>query len=311
MNLEWDEILASDTPWRRKLRAHQSRYRAEHLKVPPGEDKDGRSLGNLLPAEALDPNSGDPTLNFLGESSVWEYAQEVMARVKEAKGTLEEDRLKRNLLSSMPLCFNLFGYLRQHLELVAGPFSELFGVQMARVTRIECEWAPPTADHLQDKTAFDAVVFFETSAGGEGFIGIETKYSEPFGTQKVSRPERYEKALAELPLTDEFRSEVEGIVTNQVWRNLLLTTSLVRSGGFEVGKTAVVALREDDAASKAVEDVNSRLQEPMLQFCPMEEVVKPFIEIPETSEWANQFSARYFPEGSDSLARPRISRRGM
>jgi len=66
------------------------------------------------------------------------------------------------MLSSMPACFNMFGALSGHpefLDLVRATLDP----EAADVVRVECEWAPPPTDALNDKTAFDAVVVVRVS----------------------------------------------------------------------------------------------------------------------------------------------------
>ena len=84
--------------------------------------------------------------------------------MREAGGTLEPTRLKKNMLSSMPVCFNLFGALRGEpglLELIRTTLDP----EATSIVRVDCEWAPPPAEALSDKTAFDAVTTRWTKYG--------------------------------------------------------------------------------------------------------------------------------------------------
>src|SRR3954471_7048128 len=104
----------------------------------------------------------------------------------QSEGTVEPDRLKNNLLSSQPLCFNLFGPLGSDLGSASQAIAGLLGVPHdIRVTAVKIEFAPPAESHLEDRTAFDAWIEYE-GPNGRGFIGIETKLTEPFSQASYS-----------------------------------------------------------------------------------------------------------------------------
>lgn len=71
-------------------------------------------------------------------------------------GTLKFDRLEQDMLSSMPLCFNLFGHLRLHRSTAADVFQRLLDLNIEEIEEIEVEVAPQKpASYLNDHTAFD------------------------------------------------------------------------------------------------------------------------------------------------------------
>jgi hypothetical protein len=141
----------SDNAFAGRMRFHQSWYRATVLEVPYGTGPTPRAkteYGNMLTAE--DAAKG---LNFLTPA----IFAAVKARLAETEGLIEEFRLLRNMLSSQPLCFNLFGYLGLHLDLATRLMEALFPGEVKRVTRVVVEHAPaPRAEYLNDRTAFDA-----------------------------------------------------------------------------------------------------------------------------------------------------------
>ena len=79
-------------------------------------------------------------------------------------GLVKEDRLRRFLLSSQPMCFNLFGQFQdeQRREALL-PWVRRVRPGAVRVTQVEIEWAPPAEDHFRGGSAFDAFVEYETS----------------------------------------------------------------------------------------------------------------------------------------------------
>lgn len=94
----------SDDAFRRRMRLHQSWYRDQVLCVPysTGPRKSDRTFyGNMLTEESA--NAG---LNFL-IPGIFALARQ---RIAEGPGA-EPFRLQRNMLSSQPMCFNLFGAL--------------------------------------------------------------------------------------------------------------------------------------------------------------------------------------------------------
>ena len=247
--------VASDTKWRAQYRALQSWYREVVLDVPPGLKSPGRLVGSMLPAEAVEVRPG---LNFL-TPEIAAYVDRRIPEVQAADGTIEVDRLRRNMLSSMPLCFNLFGHLRGAQRPAAEVLSSLLKLEIEEIERIEVEWAPPAAEHLGDRTAFDAFIEYRTHDGARGFLGIETKYTEPF-SQTVYESERY-RAVTEAP-TSGFKpgayDRLIGPDTNQLWRNALLALSLRAKGVYAHGHVLVVACRGDAGAAKALKGLRVR-----------------------------------------------------
>ena len=157
-----------------RIRFHQSWYRARVLGLPWGTGPmphSKRELGSMLTRE-----DGAAGRNFLSPE-LFELGQ---ARIAEKTGTVDEFRLRHNMLSSQPMCFNLFGYLELNLDLATRTFAALDS-DVAQVTDVRMEYAPePAADYLADRTAFDAFIAYERKGGGKGFFGIETKLTEKF-----------------------------------------------------------------------------------------------------------------------------------
>jgi hypothetical protein len=57
----------------------------------------------------------------------------------------------------------------------------VLAVDIVTIEEVLVEHAPPAAKAmLGDRTAFDAFLLSTTSTGGKGFLGVETKYTEPF-----------------------------------------------------------------------------------------------------------------------------------
>lgn len=297
----WDDPslqVSSDSSRRARYRLLQSWFRETELGVPPGTKKGKPGLGRqceVAIGSMLSPEHGSKGLNFL-RPEVVEYAQVRAREVKKKGGTLESVRLERNMFSSMPLCFNLFGWLRFHRAEAAAALGEVLALDIARVTEIEVEWAPPPDQHLGDRSAFDAYVEYVTSAGEPGFLGVETKYTEPFSRFK------YIKQTYRTVTEAEDSGFVEGAVdrlvkssTNQVWRNALLAISLRRSRGLRLGHSVVLACAGDPGAKAAVAGLSDCHREPasVLRAGTLESLVDALSRLPEAAEFATDFRRRY------------------
>lgn len=135
-----------------RMRLHQSWYRAHVLGLACGTGPRASSTshyGNML--TRVDGAAGR---NFL----MPEIAHAASERVAEGVGAVEEFRLLHNMLSSQPMCFNLFGPLVRDRALAARLLPALVPEAISEVTRVVVEWAPePAPDYLGDKTAFRRV----------------------------------------------------------------------------------------------------------------------------------------------------------
>ena len=302
MALRWDDpklAVKSDDRRTFKHRLLQSWYREEVLGAEPGvytpSGKPRRVLGSLLHGDDL---KFRPELNFLNVEA-FNHAIKRIDAVHEAGGTLEPRRLKENMLSSMPACFNLFGALRsqpQLLDLVRETLDPL----ATAIVRVDCEWAPPPGDALSDKTAFDAVLVTAREDGSTHLIGIETKYTEPFSTTEYPA-DRYRKTHDECGWFHPDSAEtLVGAATNQLWRNTLLAAACEMDGYASSASVAVVALADDSKAQSAVAGVRDALHEPEVRCAavPFER----FVDVARhlggpVAAWANQFERRYLDLG--------------
>jgi hypothetical protein len=216
--------------------------------------------------------------------------------VLKSSGSLDEKRLRSNLLSSMPMCFNLFGSLRSRRAAAAAPLARAFELEIAEITMIEVEWAPPPEKHLGDRTAFDAYIEYRRTDGQSGFIGVETKYTEPFSPQPYDRP-RYRELTEAAPevLQPEAASALISGKTNQLWRNLLLAISHRNTGEFDFGHVAIVHCDEDQTVRRAVGRLEQYLVDPhaVIRRVSFEKIVDELAGADELAEFAGLFSRRY------------------
>jgi hypothetical protein len=149
----------------------------------------GRPLGSrIAPAEGNRP----VLANYLSAPA----KRQVSATVEAAPFTgalLGRPRLWVDLLSSQPLCFNLFGPLAEDLELAAAALQLMWPHLITRVTDIRFEWSPGRSDqhYTGNRSAFDVFIGCD-GPSGRTFLGIDVKYHEDLTTRPARHEDRYD-----------------------------------------------------------------------------------------------------------------------
>ena len=217
--------VASDASFQRRLREMQSRWR-EARGLPIGEHN-GRPLGSRLAM----PFARDELANYLTPTIREIVRVEVIDAQSGQDKLYSEPRIFNDLLSSQPLCFNLFGELKADLVLATAWARLLWPTRVARVTGIEFEWSPGRSDdrYLGNRSAFDVAVFTQTPTGGSGFIGIEVKYHEDLRVKAATHKSRYDTVAA---ASDAFGPDLEALRTpplQQIWLDHLLALSMLQA----------------------------------------------------------------------------------
>lgn len=168
-----------------------------------------------------------------------------------------------------------------------------------RVIDTICEWAPqPPSAHLGDRTAFDAMVRYEDARGGESFVAVETKYTEPF-SPTIYCPDRYRDVTRECGW---FRDPVgapdrlKAPASNQLWRMALLAGTVEQNSATDGAAIAVVCTAGDRGAEAAVAAVRSELNEPdrRVRCIALEDIVAVARDLGDgLAAWAARFERRY------------------
>nr|WP_156996722.1 hypothetical protein [Knoellia aerolata] len=225
-------------------------------------------------------------------------------------GIIYEDRLRRNLLSSQPLCFNLFGYLSQVDANALLPWVRLYAARAVSVSRIRLEYSPSVSElgaAPLGGSAFDAFVEYTLPGESKGFIGIETKYHEDLAKGLKIPPEgsaARDKYARETRLRAWLTGAESRLIEHrknlQFWYNQLLaqrTHELVTDsmGGrlYEEFTEVVVACRQDESAKAVVRTVAAQLAEGhagTLRFCAIDDVVS---TVAGHDDWKREFHERY------------------
>ncbi len=266
---KYGEKYSEDSKFVADCRQLQSMYRVEvNEAIRPYKGRDGKThyYGNYI---SDGKKSGK---NFL-TGYAFIYAKERVANRKEYE-TIEEDRLFNNLLSSQPMAFNLFCPLREMLD--KSPEAATAAIKAAlpmypihSVTDVDLEFIPEDYAKLSgDKSAMDAIIRFVDDSDQEGFIAIETKYSENLGTnvalEKGTNKPRA-KSLEAVRQLKCFEPDIEERITEgrlkltQIYRNFLLSESYGSRYGLD-SYSIIIAPARHPTTGKEVDSLRNELR---------------------------------------------------
>lgn len=246
----------------RRCRLLQSWYRVTKLKEPEyGPFRTGgRSVGSTL------VNGENSRSNFISKAA-FAYANErVSEKARNRDLTIDEYRLFNNMLSSQPMCFNLFADLREGLQkgdqaatdVIKSMFAE---APIETIERVEVEMIPtPIKEYINDKSAFDAAILFSTKAKGKGIIAIETKYTDSLGKNRASDESiKHEVSKALKVFNPKGQRHIDAAGFNQLTRNVLLMFAYANKHSLDSVTSYVLALEEDEEAKREVDLLKSML----------------------------------------------------
>ena len=132
--------VATDNAFQRRARLLQAMWR-ESRGLPIGA-RGSVPLGSRLPLASAATDGS----NFLTANIRRSVRECVEAKAAGSGQLIEEERLYANLLSSQPLCFNLFGELQADLRLASLVFASLWPERVQAVTAIRFEHSPVRSD---------------------------------------------------------------------------------------------------------------------------------------------------------------------
>lgn len=253
----------SDNTFTREARLLQSIYRVEI-----GEEEgvgptraSKRKCGNMIRGGEV---SG---MNFLMKET-FEYAKERVAN-KGKSETIDKFRLFNNLLSSMPMAFNLFHPLMLLLEL--DPAMVTLAVRSAfrdfpvfKVTEVGLEFVPiPIEKYTKDKSVMDAYIKFQNNKSGKHIIAIETKYTDVLGVNEASHCDEQKQMLIATGL---FSADFEKLLNKdevklkQIYRNLLLTERYRMVEGLKDSYSVVLSPKDHPSTEEEISSVTEYLK---------------------------------------------------
>lgn len=290
-------IAPSDAPFTARMRFHQSWYRRHVLGLRPGPNP---AAHGALYGSQLTLSDAEAGGNFLNPA-IYAAAER---RLAAGPGGVEAQRLRANLLSSQPMCFNLWAPLADDLALATRLVRALPGLPSdLTITGVAFEFAPDRTLHLNDASAFDVFLEYSLPDGRRGFVGVETKLTEPFSPERYGFDERYSRWLAGegwwwLPGAE---SSFDNSSYNQLWRNHLLAFAMLRQpdATYAEGYCAVVYPTGDKACAEAIAAYRPLLRPegaPTLLVWQLEAVVAAWTGRLETTDeraWLAAFHLRY------------------
>lgn len=188
--------------------------------------------------------TSDPEANFMTDG-IRSLVNHELTPENKGDRLIEETRLRSNLLSSQPLCFNLFGELKLNLKKALQFFNLLYDNYFNSIDNIEFEYNPARRDPrlTGDRSAFDVFVEYTSVANKKGFIGIEVKYSETltegaasvndildkqFCDELRTRRDRY-RELSEGLFAEKDFGKLERLPAFQIWRDHLLAVAMCKA----------------------------------------------------------------------------------
>ncbi len=251
------EIAASDTGRIKKARIHQGWWRAFVLKQEQGRRPNSKDKKICSTVPDYDGYLG----NFI-TPEIGQLALDVAAihndPSRKSAGIIQIDRLKNNLLSSQPLCFNFFGMLAFDHKFALEVIQQFFP-EITNFREVKFEFAPtPKTKFTGDNSAYDVALEVEID-GKIGLIGIECKYTESF-SPKEYRSERYKKLY---DVSRNFVGSYQELTTsrfNQLFRNQMIAESLLQNNVYSFVKTALFCDDEDKSAQATAQDFGALLR---------------------------------------------------
>jgi len=284
--------------FQRRARILQSLWREEqgfppgehHWKSRSGEYK-SRPLGSRLPM----PLAKDTLVNFLTEPIRNLVRSEVCDPPTGSGKLFARPRIFNDLLSSQPLCFNLFGELAFDLPLASTLISDLTDGRFTEVTSVAFEHSPGRGDprYLNDRSAFDVFLQCRTPSGAPAFIGIEVKYHENLVGNPGEHKQRYDEVADQMGCCVEDRNALQDAPLQQIWRDHLLAGITRIADGFEDGLFVMLYPRDNPHVSDAVAAYRTQLTDQRSFAAWTLENLVGNLRKQSDSQWIDAFNDRY------------------
>lgn len=226
--------VANDRPttdWKRTARLRQARWRVAHC-LPIGSHpyaggRDATPVGSRIALGHAEASGA----NFLS-TGAREAATHRLGN-PEPHQMLNGARLHADLLSSMPLCFNLFGAATDQQRQADAVRSWWPDAPVGRVTR-RFEHSPGRTDpsFLGNKSAFDVAFEVAVAPASVAIIGVEVKYHEharPESPPSSPALARYlEVAERSGAFAAGWQTAVIGSGLQQIWQDHLLLLCMLQ-----------------------------------------------------------------------------------
>ena len=248
-----------DHRFRSAARLLQAMWR-EDRELPIGHyriDGKRKRLGSRISHAAA--KSGE---NFMAPAIAALVRRELAYR--EPAAMIDEARLFGNLLSSMPLAFNVFGLLKLDLAFASRVLAELFSdLAGAQVRAVLFEHSPGRGNPVLtgDHSAFDVLLRYEKPDETRGFVAIEMKYSESCQEPAPAIRPRYDD-LAEVSglFVEPRKPALRTNPSQQLFREHLLAQAMLMRGDADEGRFVVIAPQLNTLVASAVAGYQAELE---------------------------------------------------
>ena len=280
--------------FQRSARVLQSMWRVKHG-YEIGEFK-SKSGSRLLGSRLAMPWALETLANYLSDT-IRDVVREEVMNAGKSKGKLYgKPRIFNDLLSSQPLCFNLFAELKRDLPMATEVMKILTNDLVGSVTDIDFEWSPGRGDPrlTGDRSAFDVYVSFSSADNKKGFIGIEVKYHENLIGAAAPHRDRYDQIADQMDCFKESdRKDLKTQPLQQIWRDHLLAGIHRMADGFEEGFFVFLYPEKSTHCSSAVADYKECLTNTDTFASWTIESVASAIKLSTNGSWIDRFIDRY------------------
>ncbi|MGH7285447.1 MAG: PGN_0703 family putative restriction endonuclease [Polyangiaceae bacterium] len=238
--------------------------------------------------------------NFLTDNIKRVVRREVLDASRAKDKLFGRPRIFNDLLSSQPLCFNVFAELSLDLDLASRALARLTSGRVSDVTSIDFEHSPGKGDarYTGDRSAFDVFVRYRAPGGKRGFAGIEVKYHEALGDRPSSHKPRYDEVARTMACFDTATSSrLRDKPLQQIWRDHLLAGSLLAAADFDEGFFAFLYPAENERCAKALEGYRACLTNAeTFETWTLESLMSAVLEESQ-ADWAKAVVDRYLDFG--------------
>lgn len=238
-----------DTRFQAAARLGQALWRErEHLpigRLPRGEQS--VKWGNLL-----GPAAARAGANFLNDDIRTVVRRELAYR--EPGAMIDEQRLWSNLMSSMPLAFNLFAPMKHDRALAKRVMARLAPGLFKSISLVLFEHSPSRGDATltDDGTAYDVFITGRAADGAKVFAAIEVKFTEAATEPEARWRKRYDTLSEQCGLFREPGHEaLRRNPLQQFWRLSMLAQASVDCGAYDRGVVLVVAPKRNRQVQRA------------------------------------------------------------
>lgn len=290
----------SDNKFVAKCRLHQSKYRCEVLKEDYGHGptkNSSKRYGNFLV-------DGEQTGSNFVSKAAYRYAiQRTLDKNINKDLTIDSYRLFNNMMSSMPMCFNLFSDLRELLvadnktcsTVCKKLFKEIPWIDS--VEYIGVEFIPtPIEKYTNDKTAFDAIIIVKDKNQKKGLLTIETKYTDLLGSNSSKNVEVKNQLVEKYNL---FRDDLKKMLFDngykQIYRNYLLTFAYAKTHKINHFSNIIISPSSDEISMNELFELRNGLKKDKesIMKIDLEEFINRGISINELKNIFRKLKRRY------------------